>query len=169
MLRGLDGEAAAHAELLSDLGGYLRAFFGRRLGTGAGDVEDLVQETLIAIHLKRDTYDPGQPFSPWAYAIARYKLIDHQRAQRRRPTVPIEAVEDLFAEQNPEEGAVRRDLDKLLSGLPDRQRRLVEGVRLQGLSMEEAAQGAGMSPVAVRVSLHRALKTLMRRVRDEDR
>jgi RNA polymerase sigma-70 factor (ECF subfamily) len=169
MLRGLQGEAAAHAELLAALGGYLRAYFARRLGPGAPDLEDLVQETLLAIHLKRDTYDQRQPFTPWAYALARYKMLDLFRRTRRRPTVPIDGVADLFSEENPEEGAVRRDLDKLLSSLPKRQRAVMEDVKLQGLSMDEAGARSGMSAAAARVSVHRALQQLMRKVRDEDR
>jgi RNA polymerase sigma-70 factor (ECF subfamily) len=78
-------------------------------------------------------------------------------------------VQDLFDSANPEEGAVRRDLDKLLSLLPGRQRRLMENVKLQGLSMEEAGASTGMSPTAVRISIHRGLQALMRKVRDEDR
>ncbi len=163
MLRGLSGEAAAHAALLSALSGPLRAFFGRRLG-GGGDAEDLVQETLLAIHLKRATYDPAQPFTPWAYAVARYKLIDHFRRQGARRTVPLEDAGVLLAEANPEEGAVRHDVARLLDTLPERQRRLVVGVKLHGQSIEEVARASGLSISAVKVSVHRSLKALARRV-----
>ncbi len=168
MLRGLGGDAPAHAALLSAMSGYLRGFFARRLGAGAADVEDLVQETLLAIHLKRGSYDPAQLFTPWAYAIARYKLLDHFRRAGVRRTAPLEDAGELFATENPEEGAVRRDLDKLLSGLPRKQRRLIEDVKLKGFSMEEAATRAEMSVTAVKVSVHRGLKTLSGKVRDED-
>jgi RNA polymerase sigma-70 factor (ECF subfamily) len=164
MLRGLAGDSAAQGALLSAMSGYLRGYFSRRLGAGAADVEDLVQDTLLAIHLKRAAYDPAQPFTPWAYAVARYKLIDHFRRQGVRRAVPLEDAGDLFATDNPEEGAVRRDVAKLLSTLPERQRKLVMDVRLEGHSMEEAAQRAGMSVTAVKVSVHRALKALARRV-----
>ncbi len=168
MLRSLQGDAAAYCGLPESLSGYLRAYYRRRLGAGAADTEDLVQEVLLTIHLKRDTYDAAQPFTPWAYALARYRLLDHFRRARQRPTVPIDGVEDLFSDQNPEEGAIRRDLDKLLSTLPGRQRALMEDVKLGGLSMEEAGAKSGMSEGAVRVSIHRGLQALMRKVRDED-
>ena len=158
MLRGLAGEAQAHAALLSAMSGYLRGYFGRRLGAGAADAEDLVQDTLLAIHLRRGTYDPAQPFTPWAYAVARYKLLDHFRRVGVRKSVPLEDAGDLFAVENPEEGAVRRDLGKLLSALPKRQRQLVEDVKITGLSMEEAAAKSGMSVTAVKVSVHRSMK-----------
>jgi RNA polymerase sigma-70 factor (ECF subfamily) len=168
MLRGLGGDASAHAMLLSVMSGYLRGYFARRLGAGAADVEDLVQETLLALHLKRETYDRTQPFTPWAYALARYKLLDHFRRQGVRKTVPLEDAGDLFAVENPEEGAVRRDVGKLLSVLPAKQRRLVEDVKLKGLSMEEAAIQADMSVTAVKVSVHRGMKAMARKARDED-
>ena len=120
MLRGLAGDAGAHAALLSAMSGYLRGYFSRRLGAGAADVEDLVQDTLLAIHLRRATYDPAQPFTPWAYALARYKLLDHFRRAGVRKTVAMDDAGDLFAAENPEEGAVRRDVGKLLGLLPRR-------------------------------------------------
>ncbi len=168
MICGLAGETAAQGALLSALSGYLRGYFGKRLGAGAADVEDLVQDTLLAIHLKRASYDPAQPFTPWAYAVARYKLIDHYRRQGVRRAVPLEDAGDLFATENPEEGAVRRDVAVLLSTLPARQRALMIDVKLSGHSIEEAAQRSGMSVSAVKVSLHRALKLLSKRVRAED-
>ena len=169
MLRGLAGEARAHGELLTLMSRYLRGYFSRRLGGGAGDLEDLVQDTLLAIHLKRETYDPAQPFTPWAYMLARYKLLDHFRRDGTRRTAPIEDAGELYAAENPEEGAVRRDLGKLLAALPPRQSQLLLDVKITGLSMAEAAAKSGMSLSAVKVSVHRGLKTLARRARDEDR
>lgn len=169
MLRSLDGDAEAYGALLEALSGYLRAYLARRLGSASAEAEDLVQETLLAIHLKRETYDSALPFTAWAYALAHYKLIDHFRRARRTATLPLDSVEDLFDVHNPEEGAVRRDLDKLLSRLPSRQRDLMRDVKLQGLSMEEAGAKTGMTGAAVRVSIHRSLMALTRMVRDEDR
>ena len=163
MLRGLAGDTVAHAELLGALAGRLRAYFARR-GAEA-DAEDLVQETLLAIHLKRDTYDVTQPFTPWAYAVGRYKLLDHFRRQGVRRAVPLEDAGVLLAAENPEEGAVRRDLDKLLGELPERQRGLLEDVKLDGRSIEEAAQRRGFTPGAAKVAVHRALRRLAAKVR----
>lgn len=169
MVAGLNGDGAAYGQLLATLGGFLRAHFRRRLGPGSADVEDLVQETLIAIHLKRGVYDRGQPFTPWAYAIARYKLLDHYRRLGARQNVPLDDAGDLFAEENPEEGAVRRDIDHLLSRLPPKQRALLRDVKITGLSMEEAAARGGMSVSAAKVAVHRGMKRLEKEVGDEDR
>ena len=83
MIRSLEGDSGAHHQLLGMLGRYLRGYFARRIGTATAEVEDLVQETLLAVHLKRDSYDRSLPFTPWAYALARYKLIDHLRRRHR--------------------------------------------------------------------------------------
>lgn len=169
MIAGLDGDAKAHAQLLSELSRYLRAFLGRRLGHDAADLEDIVQETLLAVHLKRDSYDRSQPFTAWAYAVARYKMVDHLRRAKRKASVPLEDAGELFASENPEEGAVRTDVNRLLGRLPARQRQLIEDVKLTGFSVEEAAGMRGVTAVSARVILHRSLKWLSQTVRDEDR
>lgn len=168
MLRGLGGDGAAHAALLREMTGYLRGFFGKRLGRDAADVEDLVQETLLAIHLKRETYDTAQPFTAWAYAVARYKLIDSYRRSKVRRTEPLDDADTLFAAPEGQEASTSRDLGKLLSELPEKQRKLVEDVKIAGLTNAEAAAKAGMTEGAVKVSIHRSLQFLMRRARGEN-
>lgn len=169
MLRGLDGDSAAQRDLLSALSGYLRAYFARRLGRDASDIEDLVQETLLAVHLKRASYDRAQPFTPWAYGVARYKLLDHYRRIGSRAEAPLEDAGVLFAADDAAPREARRDLGRLLDGLPERQRNLVRDVKITGLSIEEASQRSGMSASAVKVSIHRAVQAMARRARDEDR
>jgi RNA polymerase sigma-70 factor (ECF subfamily) len=163
MLLGLEGDATAWRTLLSELGGHLRPYFTRRLFDTNSDAEDLVQETLIAIHVKRATWDAGQSFTGWAYAIARHKLVDYLRRQGRRPSHPIEEASELFAEHTVEEGATRADLGRCLALLPVRQRRLIEDVRLRGLSVAEAGRRHGYTEIAAKVSIHRSLKALIAR------
>jgi len=169
MIAALGGDRAAYEDLLAVLSGYLRGHFRRRLGAGAADVEDLVQETLLAIHLKRGVYDPAQPFTPWIWAIARYKLLDHFRRVGARRAIALDEAGELFSVENTEEGAVRRDVERLLATLSPRQRSLMRDVKLTGLSMREAAAKAGMSVSAVKVSVHRGMKRLEKEVGDEDR
>ena len=168
MLRGLEGDSVSYRRLLDALGGFLRAMFRRRLSQNDGEVEDLVQETLLAIHIKRATYDPVLPFTPWAYGIARYKLLDHYRRRGGRLMVPIEDASELMAGENPDEGAVRHDITTLLARLPARDQRLVRDLKLTGFSIEEAAAREGMSAGAAKVAVHRAMKRLEKEVRDED-
>ncbi|MFN3522938.1 MAG: sigma-70 family RNA polymerase sigma factor [Phenylobacterium sp.] len=168
MLRGLDGDAAAQRDLLSELAGLLRRYYGRRLGDGAADLEDLVQETLIAVHTRRASYDRAQPFTAWAYAVARYKLIDHYRRRRVRASAPLEDADALFAPDESEAATASRDVERLLSALPPKQREAIRLTRLQGLSVAEAAEVSGQSESAVKVGVHRGLKTLMARLRGRD-
>jgi RNA polymerase sigma-70 factor (ECF subfamily) len=167
MLRGLGGDAAAHAQMLHALAGRLRAYFGRRMGSDAAELEDLVQETLIAVHLKRHTFDPALRFTPWAYAVARHKMIDHLRRVGSRRESPLEDAEALLAADDPEERETYGgDLNRLLAALPARQRALIQDVKITGLTIEEASLKAGLSTSTVKVSIHRAMKALAGRVRD---
>ncbi len=168
MLDGLDGDAQAHARLLKLLSERLRAYFARRLSTGSADVEDLVQATLLAVHLRRATYDRAQPFMAWAYAIARYKLIDYWRRNKIRATAPLDDVADFLAAP-PVDADAGLDLTRALATLPARQRSLVEDVKVQGLSLAEAGRRSGWSEGAAKVALHRALKVLAERMADADR
>lgn len=168
MVAAQAGDAGAQTRLLTLLAGYLRGYFARRLAGQGADVEDLVQEALLAIHLKRATFDPRFAFTPWALAIARYKLVDHYRRRGGRRNLPLEDAGELLAVENPEEGAVRRDIGTLLGRLPPRQRALMTDVKLTGHSMEEAAARAGMSVTAAKVAVHRAMRRLMKEVADED-
>jgi RNA polymerase sigma-70 factor (ECF subfamily) len=157
MLAGLAGDAAAYRRLLSALSGHLRAYYRRRIGDEA---EDLVQETLIAMHAKRATYDPAQPLTAWVYAIARYKLIDAFRRGKTRKWVSLDDAAELFARDESETAAARRDVEKLLARLPRARRELVRDVKIDGLSTAEAAARHGLSESAVKVGVHRALKAL---------
>ncbi len=159
MLSALAGDAAAYRALLTALSPHLRAYYARRLGRSA-DAEDLVQETLIALHARRATYDTAQPFTAWLHAIARYKLIDHYRRAKVRRTLPLEEADAVFAEEEAEASDAARDVEKLLAALPESRRRLVRHVKIEGLSTAETAARTGMSESAVKVGVHRALKTL---------
>src|SRR5882724_7064116 len=104
MVAGLGGDAVAYRSLLDRLSSRLRAYFKRKLvrfGRGATEAEDLVQEVLLAIHLKRHTYDTGEPFTPWVYTIARYKLIDYLRRTRAAAaSVPIDEGAEVLAQDD---------------------------------------------------------------------
>jgi RNA polymerase sigma-70 factor (ECF subfamily) len=167
MLRGLAGDAVAHRQLLEELAQLLRTYHRRRLDGTVADVEDLVQETLIAVHTRRATYEAAQPFTAWVYALARYKLIDHLRRRRVRASVPLEDHEDLFAHDPlaPEDAA--RDVVTLLSGLPEAQQAAIRLTRLEGLSVEEAAAHSGQSVSSIKVGVHRGLKKLAALVRQK--
>lgn len=163
MTGGLDGDATAHESLLRALVPLLRAFYGPRLRGSEADIEDLVQETLIAVHQKRVSYDRERPFTPWLYAVARHRLIDHVR---RRREVPVESLEEILVAEGFEEAtAAQIDVERLLSTLPPKQARAIRDTHIDGLSVSEAAEGAGIGKSDVKISVHRGLKRLAARIR----
>lgn len=166
MIAGLGGDASAHEVLLRALVPLLTAFYRRRMRDAESDVEDLVQEALISVHGKRATYDRDRPFTAWLYAIARYRLIDHVR--RRRLCVPIEDVETILMAEGFEEAlSARMDVEALLSTLSPKQARAIRDTQVEGLSIAEAAERAGLGESDVKVSVHRGLKALAARLRGE--
>ncbi|URW76702.1 sigma-70 family RNA polymerase sigma factor [Sphingomonas donggukensis] len=164
MIGGLDGDSRAYAALLDALVPMLRAFFARRLTGAAEDVEDLVQDTMIALHTRRASYDRNRVFSAWCYAIARHKMVDFFR--RRRVTVPIDALEDILVAEGFEDAAcARMDIDRLLGTLSPKQARIIRETRIEGLTTAEAARRGTIGESDVKVSAHRGLTALARRIR----
>jgi RNA polymerase sigma-70 factor (ECF subfamily) len=161
-VRGQAGDAAAYHAFLRRLGAHLRAYIARRLFGWPDEVEDLVQECLLAMHNQRHTYQPEQPLTAWVHAIARYKLIDLLRAKSVREDLhePLDDDLPVFAQSQEEAGDARRDLAGLLETLPDRHRLPIVHVKLEGRSVAETAQLTGMSESAVKVGIHRGLKAL---------
>jgi RNA polymerase sigma-70 factor (ECF subfamily) len=163
MRAALNGDAAAYTRLLTSLAPAVRAVARRglaRAGLVAEDAEDVVQETLLAIHLKRHTWDPTMPLGPWVRAIARNKLIDAVRRRGRRDYVPIDDVIDTLAAETGEQTPLPGKLDAHVQSLPDRQRSVVQAVSLEGASIRETAARLNMTEGAVRVALHRGLAAL---------
>lgn len=162
MIASLDGDAQAHRRLLGALVPVLRGYFGRRTGDAA-QIEDLVQETLIAIHTRRASYDPVRPFGPWLFAVARYKLVDAWR--KRRDTVALDGFEDMFGDGGFEDAVnARLDVGDLLRTLPDKQAMAIRATRIEGLSVADVATREGLSESDVKISVHRGLKALGKRL-----
>ncbi len=168
LVRGLDGDAAAYHRFLVELSARLRAFLRRRLARAPDEVEDLVQETLLAVHNQRHTFDAAQPLTAWAHAIARYKLVDFLRRRSRADLVlePLDDELESLSTADADAAEARRDLAKLLEALPERQRLPIVYVKVQGLSVLEAARLTGMSESGVKVAVHRGLKALAALIRD---
>jgi RNA polymerase sigma-70 factor (ECF subfamily) len=164
MCAGLDGDADAHRRLLIDLSNRLRGYFRSRLtqfNRGSMDAEDLVQEVLFAIHTRRDTYDRSQPFTPWLYAIARYKLLDYlRRSKASARDIPMDHAEHLIAHNDMDGVESAHDLEYLLGTLQPKPRRAILHIKVEGFSVRETAARIGMTESAVKVSVHRGLKAL---------
>lgn len=165
------GDAGSYRDLLRQLTPVLRALARRGLA-GAGladtDAEDVVQDALLAIHLKRQTWNETAPIGPWIFAIARHKMIDALRRRGRRIEVPIEDLADVLGTGGDAPSLIVSDVDRHLDELPEGQRKVVRLVAVDGASIEEASAKLTMSTGAVRVALHRGLAKLAARFRMDD-
>ena len=170
MLMGLAGDAGAQRQLLELCAERLRDYYRKRLPDREFDVEDLVQESLIAIHQRRASYDTRQPYTAWLHSIARYKLADHLRAHYRRRSLAVADAADLVdSEFDAPELGVTCDVERLLGGLPKAQRDAIRLVRLKGLSVAEAAERTGHSESNIKVLAHRGMKAMMAETRKMER
>ena len=165
---GLEGDQGAYRAFLQALTPHLRGYLRKRIPQHRDDAEDLVQETLLAVHNARHTYRVDEPLTAWVHAIARYKLMDFFRSRARHESLddPLDDHDDLFAVTDDEPAHARHDLGKLLAHLPDKQRLPIVHVKLEGLSVAQTAKITGLSESAVKVGVHRGLKALSARIRD---
>jgi len=169
MRLAISGDGAAYHRLLKAVTPVLRAGARRglaRAGQPVDQSEDIVQEILLAVHLKRHTWDTNAPFAPWLFAIARNKLIDALRRRGRRIFVNV----DDFAETMPDvpapETASANEVETALKTLPPRQRDVLQSIAVESASIRDTAARFAMSEGAVRVALHRALASLTAKLRE---
>lgn len=164
MVAAQSGGGSAYRQLLGELATWLQRYYARRLPLGT--VDDAVQEALLAIHEKRHTYDPAKPFGPWLAAIARYKWIDRLRTMKANVTE--ELADDLVVEDHADVIQTVRSLELLLERLKPAQAEVIRLVKLQGLSIAEAAERTGQTASLVKVNIHRGLSRLSTIVQDEN-
>jgi RNA polymerase sigma-70 factor (ECF subfamily) len=158
MLRAQAGDGEAYRALLDDVGPTILAFLGRRI-RDRDDLADAYQDTFLALHRARHTYQPLRPLEPWLFAIARNVAADYGRRRRRRGVheVLTEALPEPAVEPERDLGA---QLDTALRTLPNRQREALQLLKFQGLSVAEAAARVGTTPGALKVRAHRAYVAL---------
>ena len=166
-LAALAGDTAAYRLFLDTISarlrGYLRQMLGRAGRSEPSEAEDVLQETLLALHLSRHTYDPASPVTAWAHAIARYKLIDHlRRSGRHAANLPLDDEAYQLAAPDSATPDARLDLERAMQALPERTRTLIDRVKIQGASIAEAANAEGMTETAAKVAIHRGLKAMAR-------
>lgn len=162
MRTAIAGDERAYGEFLRRASFLVRGLARRKAGQGRIDPEDIVQETLLAIHMKRHTWRTDEPITPWLYAIARYKLIDAFRRRGRRVEVEIGEIAEIFAAPEPETVS-DREIGRALAMLAPGQRSVVAAISVDGRSIGETARSLNMTETAVRVALHRGLAAIARR------
>jgi RNA polymerase sigma-70 factor (ECF subfamily) len=164
------GDGAAYHRLLKAVTPVLRAAARRglvRAGQSPDQAEDIVQDTLLAVHLKRHTWDADAPFAPWLFAIARNKLIDALRRRGRRVFVSIDDFSETLPEEPKADAVSPAEVEAQLKTLPARQREVLQSIAVESASIKDTAEKFAMSEGAVRVALHRALASLTARLREQ--
>ena len=170
MRAAIAGDGAAYCRLLEAVTPVLRAAARRglaRAGQPVDQSEDIVQDILLAVHLKRHTWDTEAPFAPWLFAIARNKLIDALRRRGRRVFVNIDDFSEVIAGPHVEETVPASEVTSHLNGLPPRQRDVLQSIAVDSVSIKDTARKLAMSEGAVRVALHRGLAHLAAKLRKE--
>lgn len=164
--RAQAGDEAAYREALARIASRLRAWLRRRLQAAPDEVEDVLQECLLALHLQRGSHEPSVPLGAWVLAIARHKVADVWRRRGRREDLhdPLDDSDDSALAHEAGEAAATRDLRQLLEMLPAAQREAIVLTKLEGLSVAEAAARTGASVSALKVQVHRGLRALAKRV-----
>ncbi len=164
-----DGDRAAYDRLLREIVPFIGAIVFRQ-HRSKGVVEEVVQDVLLTIHRVRHTYDPARPFKPWLSMIARRRSIDLVRRRSRRAAFEIsdDAAYETFADPDAnralEVSAKTEGLGEAIASLPQQQREAVELLKLKELSLAEASELSGRSVAALKVNMHRALKSLRARL-----
>ncbi|WP_316151529.1 sigma-70 family RNA polymerase sigma factor [Cupriavidus sp. BIC8F] len=164
MARAQDGDRAAYRRLLEGITPYVRALAARQV-RNRGDIEDAVQDVLLTVHAVRHTYDPARPFGPWLVAIAHRRIIDGLRRRGRTSSheSPLDTEQETISDPGAnilERAVDARVVRDAVERLPLGQREALRMLKLEEMSLKEAAAASGMSVSALKVATHRALKTL---------
>jgi RNA polymerase sigma-70 factor (ECF subfamily) len=170
MRSAVAGDDVAYHRLLKAVTPVLRAAARRglaRAGQPADQSEDIVQDILLAVHLKRHTWDANAPFAPWLFAIARNKLIDALRRRGRRIFVDIDDFAETLTDTVPQPSVAAGEVAAQLERLPQRQREVLQSIAVEASSIKQTAAKFSMSEGAVRVALHRALASLTAKLREQ--
>jgi RNA polymerase sigma factor (sigma-70 family) len=163
MRAALCNDADAYRHFLEGVTPYLRSMARRGCGRGSApgsEVEDVVQEMLLTVHIKRGSWDQSQPIGPWLSTVARNKMVDILRQRVRHSATPIEDVADTLVSSDACDDSDHGNLERLLKWLKEPQRTIVRSLSLEGNSVPDTAARLNMTEGAISVALHRAIKSL---------
>lgn len=163
MVRAQGGDKQSYAVLLEQTGRWLGRYFSNKISTDA--VDDLIQETLISLHRKRDSFDPSRAFLPWIAAIARYRWVDKLRQTYKHQAGTLDF--DVAQEGHEDVVGAKISIDRLLTMLPEKQAQAIQLVKVEGYSIAEASHKTGQSESLVKVNIHRGLKKLASLIESE--
>lgn len=164
-----NGDEKAYAAFLTETSIILRAYISRKIYQ-ISDREDLIQEILLSIHKARHTYDCNRPVKPWIMAIATYRINDYLRAyykKRENEIIDYDSIANFF-DQNVTDSIISNELINTVNALPEKQRKIVHMMKIEGYSVKEVASAMNMSESAIKVSAHRAYKLLRKKLEKLD-
>lgn len=162
MQRALAGDKRAYTAVLQETSRFLRPFLAKRLNRST-EVDDLLQEILLSIHKARHTYDGERPYKPWAFAIAKFRLLDHLRAHyadHLRHAVELSEVENILPGHVTESAITYESINGEVKKLPGKQAAILQMMHQEGYTAKEVAEKLGMKESAVKVAAHRAYKVI---------
>lgn len=164
MLSAQAGNESDYQRLLTELTTVIYNFLRSRFGNHHF-IEDCVQESLIAIHQARHTYDRDRPFRPWLFAIVRHKAIDTLRKRNTRTRIVGQYQgEHEVLSQTSQQSEVESEMirGRLLDALSKEYRDVLILTKIIGYSIAETAEKLGISKSLVKVRVHRAIRKLGR-------
>jgi len=167
MVAAQTGDRRSYETLLTRVAGLAQAFVRTRVGEVSW-CDDVVQEALLAVHRARHTYDAARPFAPWVYAIVHNRFIDAVRVQKRRLLRELQVDDAADPSQRPvqERDALLGDVRRAVRGLPENQRRVIELLKFEDLSVREVATRLGITEANVKVTAHRGYRALRRQIEE---
>lgn len=158
--RANGGDKASYAQFLERIAPLLRRQIAARIP--ASDVEDVLQEVLISVHKARHTYDGERPIMPWLSSIAQFRITDYLRkhyAAMRHQTTDIAEIEDILADVT-QTAPSSESIDDLLQNVPEKQKRILTLMHVEGFTARQVGQQLNMNESAVKVAAHRAMKKI---------
>jgi RNA polymerase sigma-70 factor (ECF subfamily) len=160
------GDKQSYEKLLNQVNSILKGYLINKV-SGSNDVEDILQEILISLHNARHTYDKSRPFKPWLFSIAKFRLYDYFRKTYRKNENESEYLEEISNEFNAnvtETDDEYEELYEAMNELPDKQKKIIELMKVEGYTAKEVAEKLNMSESAVKTSAHRTYKTLKQKM-----
>ncbi len=163
---GIKGDSASYRQFLQVISSRIRHSVMKKIPMK--DVEDVVQEVLISIHKASHTYDGERPIIPWVYAITQFRINDHLRKiySRAKREIAVENFDDIemkFCVTN-EATQSEHDIDGALSEVPEKQKKILNMLYVDGYTAKEAGKLLDMKETTVKVAAHRAIKKIKDRI-----
>lgn len=162
MREAQEGNSTSYETLLSEVYMFLESYLNSKV-YNKSQIDDVIQEIILAIHNSRHTFDGTKSFMSWLLAIAHYKVSDHLRYQFKQKTQELE--ESLIDPNSDTLTALIENeniqlLHQAIDELDHKPRQIVKLLKIEGFKISEVADQLNISESNVKVIAHRAYLTL---------